>query len=92
MGYVDRYWDKTLVELPFSPKPPEPEVVIQEVVREPEPPSANLEEKLPRLEQEISRLERQIELLTLQLIRQTEETKTAALYLGRKVPPETDAQ
>ena len=92
MGYVDRHWGETLVEFLFSPKPPEPEVVVQEVVREPEPPRVDLEEKLTRQEEEISRLERQIELLTLQLIRQTEETKTAALYLGRKVSDETDAQ
>ena len=88
MSIVEKHLGQRLVEYPFSPKPPEPEVVIQEVVRE---PAADLEEKVTRQEEEISRLERQIELLTLQLIRQTEETKTAALYLGRKVPPETDA-
>jgi hypothetical protein len=89
VSYVDRHLGETLIEFPFSPKPPEPEVVVQEVVREPETPPKALEEKLTRQEEEISRLERQIELLTLQLIRQTEETKTAALYLGRKVADET---
>jgi len=91
MSYVDRYWDEQLVDFPFSPKKPEPEVVIQEVVREPEPPSVDLEEKLTRQDTDISRLERDIQLLTQLLTRQTEETKTAALYLGRKVTPETDA-
>jgi hypothetical protein len=85
MSIVDKHLGQRLVEYPFSPKPPEPEVVVQEVVREPETSPKALEEKLTRQEEEISRLERQIELWTLQLIRQTEETKTAALYLGRKV-------
>jgi hypothetical protein len=91
MSYVSEYWDRTLVQFPFSPKPPEPDVVVQEVVREPEPPSVDLEEKVTRQDEEISRLGRDLQLLTQFLTRQSEETKTAALYLGRKVPPETDA-
>jgi len=90
MGYVDRYWDQTLVQFAFSPKPPEPEVVVQEVVREPETIPQAIEEKLTRQDTEISRLEREIQLLTQLLTKQTEETKTAALYLGRKVSPETE--
>jgi hypothetical protein len=89
VGYVDRHLNETLVEFPFSPKPPEPEVVIQEVVREPEPPSVDLEKKLTRQEEEISHLQREIQLVTQLLTRQNEETKTAALYLGRKVPPDS---
>jgi hypothetical protein len=89
VGYVDRHLNETLVEFPFSPKLPEPEVVIQEVVREPEPPSVDLEKKLTRQEEEISHLQREIQLVTQLLTRQNEETKTAALYLGRKVPPDS---
>ena len=90
MGYVDRNWDKTLVEFPFSPKPPEPEVVVQEVVREPETIPQAIEEKLTRQDTEISHLEREIQLLTKLLTQQTEEAKVAALYLGRKVSDETE--
>jgi len=81
MSIVDKHLGQRLVEYPFSPKPPEPEVVIKEVER----PSAALEEKVTRQDQDISRLEREISLLTQLLTRQTEETKAAALYLGRKV-------
>ena len=88
MSIVDKHLGQRLVEYPFSPKPPEPEVVIQEVVREPTLSEA-LEEKLTRQDAEISHLQRDIQLLTQLLTRQTEETKTAALYLGRKVPPDS---
>jgi len=88
MSYVDEHKGETLVRFPFSPKPPEPEVVIREVVREPTLPSA-LEAKLTRQDIDISRLERDIQLLTQLLTKQTEETKAAALYLGRKVPPDS---
>jgi hypothetical protein len=85
MSIVDKHLGQRLVEYPFSPKPPEPEVVVQEVVREPTQYVA-LEEKLTRQETEISHLQREIQLVTQLLARQTEETKAAALYLGRKVP------
>jgi hypothetical protein len=85
MSLVDKHLGQRLVEYPFSPKPPEPEVVVQEVVREPTQYVA-LEEKLTRQEAEISHLQREIQLVTQLLARQTEETKAAALYLGRKVP------
>jgi hypothetical protein len=91
MSYVSEYWDRTLVQFPFSPKPPEPEVIVQEVVREPEPPSVDLEEKVTRQEEELARLGREINLLTTLLTRQTEEAKVAALYLGRKVPNDSEA-
>ena len=84
MSIVDKHLGQRLVEYPFSPKPPEPEVVIQEVVREPETQHA-LEEKVTRQEQELARLSREITLLTNLLARQTDEAKVAALYLGRKV-------
>ena len=88
MSLVDKHLGQRLVEYPFSPKPPEPEVVVQEVVREPTQYVA-LEEKLTRQETEISYLQREIQLVTQLLARQTEETKAAALYLGRKVPPDS---
>ena len=91
MSYVDRHLGETLVEFPFSPKPPEPEVVVQEVVREPVTQHVALEEKVTRQDVEIARLEREIQLLTQLLTRQTEEAKVAALYLGRKVPNDSEA-
>jgi len=84
MSYVDEHKGETLVRFPFSPKPPEPEVVIKEVVRAPETQHA-LEEKVTRQEEQLARLRREIQLLTQLLTRQTDEAKVAALYLGRKV-------
>ena len=89
MSIVDKHLGQRKVEYPFSPKPPEPEVVIQEVVREPESIPPSLEEKLTRQETEISHLQRELQLVTQLLTRQTEETKAAALYLGRKVSPDS---
>jgi hypothetical protein len=84
VNYVDRHLDETLVRFPFSPKPPEPKVIVKEVVRKPEA----LPEAIKEQGQAITKLEREIELLTLLLKRQTEETKVPALYLGRKVSGE----
>jgi len=84
MSYVDEHKGETLVPFPFSPKPPEHEVVIKEVVRAPETQHA-LEEKVTRQEEQLARLRREIQLLTQLLTRQTDEAKVAALYLGRKV-------
>jgi len=88
MSIVDKHLGQRLVQYPFSPKPPEPEVIVQEVVREPTLSDA-LQEKLTRQDAEISHLQRDIQLLTQLLTKQTEETKAAALYLGRKVPPDS---
>jgi len=88
MSIVDKHLGQRLVEYPFSPKPPEPEVVVQEVVREPDMQRV-LEEKVTRQEVELARLSSEIALLTNLLARQTEEAKVAALYLGRKDPEGT---
>jgi hypothetical protein len=85
MTLVDRHIGQRLVTFPFSPAPPKPKVVIQEVVRQPEALPEAIKEQVSRQDQEITKLEREIELLTLLLKRQTEETKVPALYLGRKV-------
>ena len=88
MSYVDRYWDETLVQFSFSPKPPEPEVIIREVVRQPEALPEAIQERMTHQDQELTKLERELELLTLLLKRQTAETKIPALYLGRKASGE----
>jgi hypothetical protein len=83
---VDRHIGKRLVSYSFSPPPPKPQVIIQEVVRKPEPIPESVKEHVAHQDEEIARLTRDIELLTIALKRQTAEPKrTAALYLGRRV-------